>query len=387
MLDAVGYLMDGMDGGKIGCITTADTSKAFDSVQHPIPRLLEKLGWYGIDAHWFGNWLSDRKQSVRGGHGDTMPITHGVVQGSLLGPILFLLFTNDLVSYMDGAKIVMYADDVQFLHQNAPGDVAGLRAAVERTVATAHSWFNDNCLKINPDKTYVALVKSSRRRSISDFSISFGDVIIKPSPEVKILGMSVDSGLKFDSHISSVIRRCYATLGGLSKMTGKLPESVKKFIVESLIFPHLQYCSTVWGGCNITQRHRLQKVINHCAQVVKGARRSAHASPLIAELEWPSIDSLIAERDLAQVHYLLYHPYAPVSLSARLASRADVSERRTRATVAGQLNLPRVSGEHARKFFTFRAPALWNRAPEGVRLTRSSRACRKRAREWLLQPG
>ena len=384
MLDAVGYLMDGMDGGKIGCITTADTSKAFDSVQHP--RLLEKLGWYGIDAHWFGDWLSDRRQSVRGGHGDAMPITHGVVQGSLLGPVLFLIFTNDLVSYMDGAKIVMYADDVQFLHRDSPGDMVELRAAVEHTVATAHSWFNDNCLKINPDKTYVTLIKSNRRRSTGEFAVNFGDVTINPSPVVKVLGMAVDSGLKFDSHISSVIRRCYATLGGLSKMTGKLPESVKKLIVESLIFPHLQYCSTVWGGCNITQRHRLQKVINHCAHVVKGVRRSAHVSPLIADLKWPSIDSLIAERDLAQVHYLLYHPHAPVSLSTRLVTRAAVSERQTRATVTGQLNLPRVSGEHARKFFAFRAPALWNRAPEDVRMTRSSRACRRRAREWLVQP-
>ena len=83
MLDAVGYLMDGMDRGLIGCLTTADTSKAFDSVQHR--RLLEKLGWYGIDTHWFENWLGGRRQSVRGGTGTTLPITHGVVQGSLLG--------------------------------------------------------------------------------------------------------------------------------------------------------------------------------------------------------------------------------------------------------------------------------------------------------------
>ena len=67
MLDAVSYLMDGMDRGYVGCLTTADTSKAFDSVQHR--RLLEKLGWYGIETHWFEDWPSGRRQSVRGGSG------------------------------------------------------------------------------------------------------------------------------------------------------------------------------------------------------------------------------------------------------------------------------------------------------------------------------
>ena len=136
-----------------------------------------------------------------------------------------------------------------------------LKGAVEGTVANAHKWFNDNRLKINPDKTYVTPIESSRSRATEEFNIRFGDVSIQPSPVVKVLGMSIDRGLSFEPHISSVIRRCYATLGGLSKMTVKLPESVKRLIVEALIFPHLQYCSTVWAGCNATQRHRLQKKI------------------------------------------------------------------------------------------------------------------------------
>ena len=181
------------------------------------------------------------------------------MQGSLLGPILFLIFTNDLVSYMDGVTIVMYADDVQFLHQGLMDKLPEFQATTQRTVATAHSWFKQNFLKINPNKTDLALIKSARRRSPSKFSIRFGEVAIKPSSTVKVLGMTVDGGFNFEAHVSSVVRRCYATLGSLSQMTGKLPETVKRMIVEMLISPHLSYCTTVWAGCNKTQRHRLKK--------------------------------------------------------------------------------------------------------------------------------
>ena len=331
------------------------------------------------------NWLGGRRQAVRGGAGDTLPITHGVVQGSLIGPVLFLIFTNDLVSYIDmeESKIVMYADDVQFLHRSRPDDLSQLKASVERTVATAHSWFNENSLKINPTKTDLILIKSNRRLLTSEFSVQFGDASIRPSSTVKVLGMDVDAGLTFEKHVSGTVRRCYATLGGLSKMAGKLPESVKKMIVEMLIFPHLAYCSTVWAGCNATQRHRLQKVINHCAQVVKGARRRDHVTPLLAELEWPSLDNLVAERDASQMHYLLNNDQAPTGLTAQIAHRSDVSTRDTRGSLAGSLQIPRVRSEHARKSFFCRAVSLWNRAPAEVRESRSARVCRRRARKWL----
>ena len=120
-------------------------------------------------------------------------------------------------------------------------------------------------------------------------------------------------------------------------------------------------------------------------QVVKGARRSAHVTPLIATLNWPSLDCMIAERDVSEMYYLLNHPEAPIGLTKRIEHRRNLSVRDTRASVAGLLQLPRVRSEHARKSFFYRAPAQWNRAPDEVRGARSAAGCRRRARKWLMQ--
>ena len=373
MLDAVSYLMDGLDKGLVGCLTTADTSKAFDSVQHP--RLLEKLGWYSIDTHWFEDWLSDRRQVVRGG-ATVRPLTHGVIQGSLLGPILFLIYTNDLTSYLD-SKVVMYADDVQFLHLGPPKEITALKAQVETTLQLANNWFVHNFLKINPTKTELLVIKTQRRQLNTEINVRFGDASIRPSTKAKILGVTVDPGLSFDSHVSTIIRRCYGTLGGLAKSAKGLPKGVKKLIVEMLIFPHIRYCMSVWSGCGKVQRHRLQKVINHCAQVVMGVRRSAHVTPLLQELGWQNIDELVKESDCSTLHYLLNNSHAPQCLTESFQRRSSLCNRETRATANTELQIPRTRTEHARNYFTCRSVRLWNTIPLEIRSARKSSACRR----------
>ena len=197
-----------------------------------------------------------------------------------------------------------------YIYIASPKEILWLKSDVERTLDIASHWFIQNCLRINPTKTDLLIIKSRKRRLGSEFNVQFGDAVIGPSATTKILGVVVDSGLSFESHVSTVIRRCYATLGELSKSARGLPREVKKLIVELLIFPHIRFCLSVWSGCGVVQRHRVQKIINHCAQVVMGVRRSAHVTPLLEELEWPQIDKLVEESDCGNVHYLINNTHA-----------------------------------------------------------------------------
>ena len=357
MLDTVSYLITNRDSGRISTMLAADTSKAFDSVEHN--RLLEKLGWYGINSHWFKDWLADRTQQVQGSSVPPLPITHGVIQGSNLGPKLFLLFTNDMTSHLTSGKQVMFADDVQFLDSDTPQNLEMLKLRVEDTLDSALNWFTQNRLKVNPAKTELVVVKPVRKKVEIPACIRFGTAEIKPSPHAKILGVMVDSALSWEKQVSQVTRQCYCVLIGLSKLRHKIPRETKKLLVEALVFPYVQYCLTAWGGCNVTQRKRIQKIINFGARIVSAQHRREHISPTLQTLGWASFEEMISARDIAAVERLLSDS-APPALAGCVTRRTQISSRQTRGTEADMLDLPKIRTEAAKRSFPYRAVKVWN---------------------------
>ena len=244
MLDAVQFIISETDRGRVVSNIAADTSKAFDSVEHG--RLMEKLGWYGAHSHWFSDWLSDRRQIVRGGTRQ-LPVSHGVIQGSTLGPVLFVLFTNDVASHVTCDKIVMYADDSQFLNSSSKNDLASHKLKLEDMLSTVQNWYDQNSLKLNPTKTEMMIFGIPKQASSGYITVNFAGTQVRPVTKMKVFGVTLDPELRWEDHVSTVIRKSYATLAGLAKFAGKLPTTVKKFIVETLVFPQsthhvLPYC-------------------------------------------------------------------------------------------------------------------------------------------------
>ena len=167
MLDAVDWISQNIDSGYVSSTVAANLSKAFDSVDHGV--LLCKLEWYGIDPSWFASYLSGRSQVVRGGSTTPTIVTHGVPQGSMVGPILFSLFCNDLPCHLD-VEPVIYADYTHLLDRAKPDlqNITALKARIERTLFTMQNWYRSNMLKMNPQKTEFILIGSCQNIAKSD---------------------------------------------------------------------------------------------------------------------------------------------------------------------------------------------------------------------------
>ena len=272
---------------------------------------------------------------------------------------LFLLFTNDLASHLPFGKQVIYADDVQFIDSDAVEHLATLKQRVENTLELALKWFTQNRLKINPNKTELLILKPIKKKCDSHLSIRFGDSEIKPTPCVKIIGVFIDSALVWEKQVSQVTRRCYSVLVGLSKLRHRLSYDTKKLLVEALVFPHIIYCCTVWGGCTATQKHRIQKAINFAARVVTGLARREHVTSALEALGWVRFEGMLGRRDEALIRRLL-SPDAPPALAQLVQRRSEVTQRSTRGAHGDQLELPKIKTERARRNFPYRAVSAWN---------------------------
>ena len=364
MTDAVEWMTRRVDAGHNVAVTSIDLSKAFDTVDHDV--LATKLRWHGVDPTWFESYLDGRHQMVKGGS-LSIPISFGVPQGSLIGPILFSIFTNDLPSHIPHGHIVSYADDTQLLDSAHPDDLPSLKSRQENTILTLQSYFTANSLKMNPTKTTLLLVGTSQSiKKAASFQLNINDFVLKPSPFVKMLGVTIDSTLSWEEHISHVVKKCNSILFCIYKIKHHLTPDTRKLLIQAHVFPHILYCLSVWGGAAACRLTRVQRVLNFAARIVRGARRSDRAPPILEALGWHSVTNLVTRRDRVGVFRALHDSRAPAAIRSLFVPRSSVSERATRSSVAGALQLPSFRLSMSRRAFSYRAASAWNSLPSSV---------------------
>lgn len=355
------------DNKKISLVSLCDLSKAFDSVCHEI--LIRKLVKSSIDPFWFENYLKDRTQSVRlGNHlSRKQATTYGVPQGSVLGPILFNVYVNDLSQFVKNCTVIQYADDTQFIHTGTINDIHVLVRECEETLSKVKLYFHINGLKLNTNKTQCIFIgtRGHITQIPNDTCIQVDGSTITPSSSVKNLGIYFDNFMQFETHILHISKKCLGTLMFINRLKENFDKNTLKLLIQSLVLSKMNYGLTIWGNTTTTCIQQAQKVQNFAAKVVLGGKKFDHATPYLKELKWLKMVDMHKYELGVMVYNILNN-----RLPSWLYSLPKVRDTHTLNTRHQQLlHVPKTSTCMGDRSLLVSAPKLWNSLPTHIRNT------------------
>ncbi len=248
LLTVTNTIYSSMDDKKLSLLILCDLSKAFDSVNHEM--LMEKLTKVKINPFWFRHYLLDSSQPVKIKNtvSTTAPVRFWVPQGSILGPILFTIFTNDLTETISDCMVVQYANDTQFVHSGTIDTLPHLIARAEATLSRAKSYFNNNGLLLTSNTTQCLFVGTRPviRRTPDNTTINMNNTSITPSKQVKNFGVYMDQHMSFEVHIHEIHMEDMGILLLVNIIRDKFNAATRKIVIQSLALSGVNYFLQVY---------------------------------------------------------------------------------------------------------------------------------------------
>ena len=255
----------------------------FDTVDHGI--LLQKLCMYGVCPAalqvWFSNYLQDRVQctEVNNVLSEFKHITCGVPQDSILGPLIFILYVNDIEGVVTDCQLSLYADDTVMYY--AHSSYIELMMTIRDDVHSTSQWLNLNKLTLNTKKTkFMVFGSKTRLRLCDDIPILINGDIIERVTEFKYLGIYLDETLNFDKHIKYVHNKASDKLGAIRKIRECLDQPTALRLYKSLVLPHFDYCDTIFMTATKDNLNKLQLLQNSVCRTLLLANRETHVSDM-----------------------------------------------------------------------------------------------------------
>ena len=307
------FITTSLAKGQVSACIYLDLARAFDTVNLSI--LLKKLTKYGIagnSLNFLSSYLSNRKHKLRykGITSGPQDVTCGVPQGSVLGPLLFLLYINDLPSACPQAKSLLFADDTALLY-SAP-NINEIQSIISMSFPRVAEWLHANRLSLSISKTYYQVY--SHESISNNLAITVNETYVKRALTIKYLGVLIDEDLKFKSHIAKVSSTISRNLGIISRARYLLEKKQLILLYNALILPYITYCLVIWGS---NYESTLQPIIilqKRAIRLIAGAGRISHTSPLFRELRILKVVDLLHHQLLLILHDFLMgqlpHPIA-----------------------------------------------------------------------------
>jgi len=277
---------EALDDNSYSCGVFVDLQKAFDTVDHKI--LLYKLNHYGIrgtENDWFKSYLSNRKQfvTINGVKSEEEIVQHGVPQGSVLGPLLFLLYINDLHNAIKHCSTIHFADDTSLILKNK--SLKQLKKYLNFDLKNLSKWLKANMISLNTSKTELLLFRHPNKNINYNVKAKINGKLIKPSKFVKYLGVYIDPNLNWKYNTKILASKLSRAVGMLSKIRHYVNKKTLKSIYFAIFDSHLSYGSIIWAqdsnNQNVTRIMRLQK---KAVRIMNFAHYLDHTDPIFNQL-------------------------------------------------------------------------------------------------------
>jgi hypothetical protein len=302
-LEIVDRLMTEMDKNETPINIYLDLSKAFDTLDHNT--LIQKLEYYGIKGNnlaLFQNYLTERKQYVEFNNtkSEMLEINTGVPQGSILGPLLFIIYINDMSKVSKIFAFIIYADDTTLSSIlsafKARTNQVNIETKINNELSKICIWLTVNKLSLNVGKTKFTLFHTKQKKVKAPI-IKINDNIIERLTDFNFLGLIINENLSWKSHANKISNSISKTTGVLNRLKNLLPQKIKITLYNSMIVSHLNYCILAWGY----EHSRLTKIQKRVIRTISLSKYNDHTEPIFKNLK------LLQVKDILKVNEIKFY--------------------------------------------------------------------------------
>lgn len=382
LVEVIDNIMQHLDNGETVLGIFFDLQKAFDTVNHEV--LLHKLYHYGVRGivhQWFESYLSDRYQYtfVNNKSSPLAKVTCGVPQGSVLGPLLFLIYVNDIANSVIDHNLRIFADDTNLFI--AGDSIRSVNRDAQLAIDSLYNWFVANKLTVNVDKTcYMVFPRSNT----SDINLFLNGLLIKKVDNCRYLGVIIDDELSWREHIQSVYNKLIKYTSIFYKLRQMLPSKILRDVYFALVHSHLMYAIEIYANTSPTYLHKLSVLNNKLLRILQYKSRRASVLDLYSDYNTLPVHELHLQQILLFVFRVVKPPHRiPSVFKNYFDLNKNVHEHNTR--LRSDIHLHRTNSKYGQKCLKFKGACLWNKLPEQIKMqTDSASAFKTRLRQFLI---
>ena len=387
LVNMIDLWMNAIDSGKMVGVVLVDFKKAFDLVDHQI--LIDKLKIYGIKDEalsWFNTYLTNRKQQVAINNckSDFKQISYGVPQGSILGPLLFLLFINDLPLYTSNVFTDLYADDTTLY--DVQDSMEQIDNNLQSSLNNLQIWCRNNGMILNSSKTKVMLVTTyqKRQRLTNDhLDLTYNKESLNMISNDKILGVFVDNNLTWSNHIKHLTKKIASSIWLLSKIKKFLSQAHRVQFYKSYIQPHIDFCNIVWGSSSESNKLKIFRLQKRACKVILDYNVDDSIEAMNSLKIMSICDRLYLRK--AKFMFKVYNNIAPAYISENFTLRNnDNTNIQLRSSSAGCFIPPKPRTECFKQSLRYSGCLIWNSLPEEVKNAQTISTFHNRCLRWLV---